>query len=391
MKVVVDKSERLQKSPRALLGTMRLTERLLKPRGLEYIDLDSVLPEIPDFSPFLEDIRRANLLPGIPATAADIASLKEKIAAIYADIYNHPVNALKEITLTPGGRMAAMLLCTGIINPNDIVAHPDPGLPMYRLGAILAGGKPQAYTLLERNEYLPNLESLTDKQPKNLKLLFLNYPHNPTGAEADLYFYRDLVARLRKFNTLIALDCSFTGQSEPPIELPLQLRRGTNHFIELHSFGFPYGLQGLGFAIGHPGAVAVLNQTADACGYHPLQAEVKYAEIAIKYRTELVTEYTNKIAEKRRLVGDRLKEMGWVVRTARHGPFIWAGIPLRTTAVGFARKMFIRSGVRARAGSDFGEQGEGYLRLSLTVDMAKLETALENMSKHASMYQRRRE
>ncbi len=391
MKVVVDKSERLQKSPLALLGTMRLTERLLKPRGLEHIDLDSVLPEIPEYQPFLDEISRENLIPGKPATISEIAVLKEKLAALYTDIYGHPVNPVKEIALTPGSRMTAMFLCAGIINPNDIVSHPDPGLPMYRLGAILSGGKPQSYALLERNEYLPNLESLTDKPPKNLKLLFLNYPHNPTGAEADLYFYRDLMARLRKFNTLIALDCPFTGQSDPPIELPLQLRRGADYFIELHSFGFPYGLDGFGFAIGHQGAVAVLNQTADACGYHPMRAEIKFAEIAIKYHKELASEFAKKMALKRKLVGDKLKEMGWLIRAARHGPFIWAGIPSRATAVGFARKIFIRSGVRVRAGSDFGEQGEGYLRLSLTVEIAKLETALENLSKHASMFQRRRE
>lgn len=391
MKVVVDKSERLQKSPRALLGAMRLTERLLKPRGLEYIDLDSVLPELPGYQPFLDEIREEKLIPSMPATLSEIAVFKEKLAALYTDIYGHPVNPVKEIALTPGNRMTAMLLCAGIINPNDIVAYPDPGLPMYRLGAILAGGKPQPYMLLERNEYLPNLESLADKPPKNFKLLFLNYPHNPTGAEADLYFYRDLMARLRKFNTLIALDCPFTGQSDPQIELPLQLRRGADYFIELHSCGFPFGLYGLGFAIGHQGAVAVLNQTADACGYHPLQAEIKYAEIAIKYHKELALDFAHKIAEKRKLVGDKLKEMGWIIRTARHGPFIWAAIPSRATAVGFARKIFIRSGVRVRAGSDFGEQGEGYLRLSLTVDMAKLETALENIGKNASMYQRRRE
>jgi aspartate/methionine/tyrosine aminotransferase len=363
MKVVVDKSERLQKAPLALLGSMRLTERLLKPRGLEFIDLDSISPEIPDCQPFLEEIARANLIPGIPATSQDIASLKESLAKYYSEIYGRPVNPLKDITLTPGGRMAVVLLCLGIINPNDIVAHPDPGLPMYRLGAILAGGAPQAYTLLEKNEYLPNLESLTDKPLKNIKLLFLNYLHNPTGAEADLYFYRDRMARLRKFNILIALDCPYAGQSEPPIEMPLQLRRGSDYFIELHSFGFPYGLDGLGFAIGHPGAISVLAQAADVCGFHPSSAQVRYAQIAVKYHAELTAAFIKRIGQRRRLVGDKLKEMGWTIRFARHGPFIWAGIPSRATAVGFARKIFIRSGVRVRAGSDFGEQGRDFTNI----------------------------
>jgi LL-diaminopimelate aminotransferase len=391
MKVLIDKSDRLQKAPQALLGVMRLTEKSFKARGLEHIDLDSIVPELPDHLPFIEAIRQENLAPATPAGETDTVALKEAIAEIYSGIYGRPIHPVKEIALTPGSRSTIVLLCLGMLNPDNVVALPDPGLAMYRLGAIMAGATPLAYPLLEKNDYLPNINSLLERPPRNLRLIIMNYPHIPTGAEADLFFYRDLLGRLRRHNILVALDCPFIGQIEPPIELPLQLRKAAKHVIELHSFGIPYGLNGLGFAIGHPGAIAVLNQVADICGFHPFQSQIKYALLGLKYHSELAALFAQKISERRRILGDGLRELGWKIRAARQGPFIWAKIPSRATSVGFARKMFIRTGVRARAGSDFGEHGEGYLRLSLTADIGILEKALENIRKDAGMHQKRRD
>ena len=389
MKVMIDKSDRLQRAPRALLGTMRLAERLLKPRGLEYIDLDSILPEMPDYAPFLEQLKSPEFSSPTRAAESEIDSLKETLAEFYGKIYGQPVNPHSETALTPGHRSPVMMLCLGIVNPDDAVGFADPGLAIYRLGAVMAGANPFIYALHEKNDFLPNLDSIFDSPPKKLRLLFLNYPNNPTGAEADLYFYQELAARLRKKNILAVLDCPYTGVIEPGIDLPLQLRHGAKYFLELHSFAFPYGLDGFGFAIGHKGAIAALEQMSEAVGFHPTRAQVHYARLAMQNHDRLAESYFNRIAERRRLLSDGLKDIGWAIRNARHGPFIWAKIPSRATSVGFARTLFIRTGVRARAGSDFGEQGEGHLRISLTADMQTLIKALEIIRKHPTLYRRR--
>jgi len=389
MKVVINKSERLLKAPQALTSSMKLTEKLLKSRGLEYIDLDSVKPELPDYEPFLGKLKEAKSQENISATKADISRLKERLAGYYQAIYGRKLNPVKDIVITPGSRSTVILLCLGLVNSGDIVALPDPGLAMYRLAAVMAGASPFAYGLLEKNDYLPNLSALFEPPAKNLRLVFLNYPHNPTGAEAELFFYRDLINQLRYENILLVLDSPYCGVPEPPIDLPLQLKKADNLFLELHSFGFPYGLDGLGFAIGHRGAIAILDQAIQAGGFQPTQAAVAYARIALDFHKELSESYSKKISLRRGILADGLKEIGWKVRSGRLGPFIWAKTPTWATSVGFTRKLFIRTGVRARPGMDFGENGEGYLRLSLTTSNQQISKALENIRAKQSMYRKR--
>ncbi|MCP4583020.1 MAG: aminotransferase class I/II-fold pyridoxal phosphate-dependent enzyme [candidate division Zixibacteria bacterium] len=389
MKVVINKSERFLRAPQALMGSMRLSEKLLKRRGLEYINLDPVVPELPECEPFIEKLKQSNMSENTGAAPGEISELKEKLATVYQEIYNRKLNPAKDITITPGNRATATLLCLGLVNPGEVVAMPDPGLAMYRLAAVMAGATPQTYALLEKNDYLPNLSALFEPPPKNLNLVFLNYPHNPTGAEAELYFYRDLVNQLRYENILVVLDSPFCGPCEPQIELPLQLKKAIHLLLELHSFGFPYGLEGLGFAIGHRGAVSNLEQIIQASGFHPTKAQVIYALTAMKYHQELSGEFAGKINHRRNLLADGLKEIGWKVKSGRMAPYIWAKTPAWATSTGFTRKLFLRTGVKARPGSDFGEHGEGYLRFSLTTSNEKISMALENIRNKPSLYRKR--
>jgi len=389
MKVVANKAERLFRAPQALMGSMRLTEKLIKSRGLEFIDLDQVLPELPAYEPFLNDLKNQKTMTGIAADSSDINELKTKLAELYSKIYGLKINPAKDIVITPGSRSTAMLLCLALVNPNQTVAVPDPGLAMYRLAAVMAGANVQPYALLEKNDFLPNLSALLEPPAKGLSLIFINYPHNPTGAEAELYFYRELLSQLKYENILTAVDSPFCGASDPPIELPLQLKKAVNSIIELHSFGFPYGLDNLGFAIGHSGAIVNMEQIATASGFRPSKAQIYYVLTAIKYHSELAKEYSDRIASRRKILADGLKEIGWQIRAGRLAPYIWAKAPGWATSAGFARKLFMRTGVRTRPGTDFGENGEGYLRFSLTANDDKISSALANIKNKPSMYRKK--
>jgi len=275
------------------------------------------------------------------------------------------------------------------VNPGQSVAVPDPGLASYRIAAIMAGAEAKPYALLEKNDYLPNLTALFEPPAKKLALVFLNYPHNPTGAEAELYLYREIINRLRYDNILMVLDSPFCGPAKPSIELPNQIKKAANLFLEFHSFGFPYGLEGLGFAMGHRGAVANLEQVVIAGGFKPSKAKIAYALLALENHHELSQAHLERLARRRKILGDGLKASGWQVRAGRLTPFIWAKIPAWATSTGFARKLFLRAGVRTRPGTDFGENGEGYLRFSLTAPDDKLTRALENIRKKQLMYRKR--
>lgn len=389
MKVIIDKSERFLRTPQIMMGNMRLTGKLLERRGMEYIDLNSVAPELPDYQPFIEKLKSSNMHDCTYAGDDELAVLKDRLAEMYQKIYNRKLNPAKDIAITPGNRITAMLLCLGLANNSDVVAMPDPGSAMYRMAALMAGAVPRTYSLLDKNDYLPNLNALFEPPPKNLKLVFLNYPHNPTGAEAELYFYRDLINQLRYDNILVVLDSPFCGSSEPAIELPLQLKKANHLILELHSFGFPYGLEGLGFAIGHRGAIDNLDQITKFSGYHPTRSQVQYALIALEFHNELSERFISLISERRKLLVDGLKEIGWKIKAGRLAPYIWVKIPPWATSVGFTRKMFVRTGVWAKPGTDFGENGEGYLRLSLTASDEKIGRALKNICDKSSMFRKR--
>jgi len=370
------------------MGNMRLSERLLKSRGMKYIDLDPVLPEFPDLPEFAEKLRHMSCFDNTPADDALMLALRERLARLYSDIYARKINPINDIVITPGSRLTVMLLCLALVNPGESIAIPDPGLAMYRMGTVMAGAVPQAYQLLEKNDFLPNMSAIFQPPAKNLKLVFLNYPQNPTGAEAELYFYRELISHLRSGNILVVLDSPYCGLPEARLDLPLQLKKASKLFVELHSFGFPGGLDGLGFAIGHRGAIASIEQTMQAVGFRPSVFQLKYALTALEYQRELTENFMARIENRRRLLADGLKEIGWQVRAGRLVPFIWANVPPRVTSAGFARKMFLSTGVRVRPGSDFGGNGEGYLRFSLTVPETEIATALQNIRNKSSMYRR---
>jgi aspartate/methionine/tyrosine aminotransferase len=389
MKVVINKSERFLRAPQALMGSMKLTGKLIKSRGLEFIDLDPVVPEFPAYGDFVEKVNRVGAGRNLPADLSEINDLKESLAIVYGRIYGRKINPLKDIAITPGSRLTAVLLCLGLVNPNQAVALPDPGLAMYRLAAVMSGASVQPYSLLEKNDYLPNLSSLFEPPPRNLSIVFLNYPHNPTGAEADLYFYRDLIHQLKYENILVVLDSPFCGKADPQIELPLQNKKAMNLMIELHSFGFPGGLEGLGFAIGHRGAISNLDQIIQASGFKPTRGQINQALAIVEFNDELASEYIERINRRRRILADGLKEIGWQVRAGRLVPFVWARVPAWATSAGFARKLLMQTGVRCRPGTDFGENGEGYLRFSLTVPDDKIAKALENIKNKPSMYRKR--
>jgi len=142
MKVIINKSERFLRAPQSLMGSMRLSEKLLKPRGLDYIDLDPVTPETPEHGPFIEKLKQFDMHKIVGATGDEIEALKENLAHVYQEIYNRKLNPAKDIVITPGNRATAMLLCLGLVNPGEAVAMPVPGLAMYRLAAVMAGGAP---------------------------------------------------------------------------------------------------------------------------------------------------------------------------------------------------------------------------------------------------------
>ena len=389
MKVLIDKAERLWKMPQSALGSMQFIQRRLNARGVNIIDLENLIPEpseIPSLSIKIQDFTQSPLLP--TANAVQVGLLKAKIIEKHQALKALSIDPDKELTITPGTRMAASLVALGLLNPGDVAAYPDPGAQFYRTAICLADGNPRRYQLLESNDYMLNISSLPGPSKKT-KMLFLNYPHNPTGAAVDYYFYRDLLKSVKFENILIIADCAHVHPGHTEAVVPLQAKNARRKTLELHSFSTTFGVNGLGFAVGNKDVISILNNLLGAIGFKPDASKIDWVLQCLDHAEEIFDARMEILGKRRAILIEGLKQLDWRVRENKNMPFIWAKIPYRSTSVAFARRLFAKAGVRVAPGSDFGEGGEGWLRMSLCCDDSILIEALERLAQHSRVWQRR--
>ncbi len=386
MKVVIDRAERIWKIPQPVLGSMRFTQKRLAARRVDLIDLESILPEIP---PSLEEHLVHHSSPGMKPDKVLAGTLAEKIISRHLSLRNCSLDPEKEIVITPGIRATAMLLCLGLLNPGDLAAYPDPGLQYFRTSICTADGSPRKYSIIESNDYIINIPSLLTAPHKKMKLIFVNYPHNPTGSTVNYYFYRELLRALRSGNILVAADCAHVHPGNPDPSGPLQVKNASGKAIELHSFSTTFGIPGLGFAVGHKDVISILKMLLSAGGFTPSSNTTASLTAALEHQEEAFQERMEILKRRRELLSEGLKKLGWRVRSVRMVPFIWAKPQVGGTSAAFARRLYAKAGIRVAPGTDFGEGAEGWLRLSLTVEEKILVEALKRLNEHSRIWQRK--
>ncbi len=320
MKVVINKADRLWKLPQPVLGGMHFTQKRLAARHVELIDLESFVPEIP---PALRRAVNTGDLLNSVSNSDLVARLAQKITAKHFSLKSISLDPEKEIAITPGIRASAMMLSLGMLNPGDTAAYPDPGMPYIRTAICLADGAPRKYSLLENNDYIINISSFLGAPSKKIKILFINYPHDPTGATVDFYFYRELLKSFRSTNCLIVADCAYIYPGNPDPAGPLQIKNATGKAVEFHSFATTLGLPGLGFAVGHKDVIAILKALFAAQGFAPQNQSLSWALSALDHQEEAFQSRMETLKKRREILIEGLKELGWKVRSSRLTPFIW--------------------------------------------------------------------
>jgi aspartate/methionine/tyrosine aminotransferase len=389
MRVIIDKTDRLWKIPQPSLGDMKFARKRLATRGVEVIDLDRLAMELVVPEALAPDIRKIKAVSSNESADYLKSRLITDILAKHRSMTGISLDPEKEICITPGNRIAASLLTLGILNPGECAAYPDPGTPYIRTAICLADGVPKKYGLLESNDYILNIAGLKVAHNKRTKILFINYPHDPTGASVDFYFYRELLKSLRFSNMLVAADCAYVHPGNPDSAGPLQVKNAARAVVELHSFATTFGIPNLGFAVGHKEVVAILRWLIRAHGLSPDDRDMKSASVCLDHAEEIFHLRMEAIRRKREILSNDLKKFGWHVRSGRLAPFVWAKPPVRSTSLAFARRLFIKAGIKVTPGSDFGENGEGWVRMALGVDEKTTVEVIERMAQHSRIWQRK--
>ena len=313
-----------------------------------------------------------------------LPELRKTIANWYQKRFGVALDPDKEVAPLIGSKEGIAHIALCLLNPGDIALITDPGYPVYTIGTNLAGGQPYYLPISPKNNFLPDLDSIPESVLEKTRVLWLNYPNNPTGAVADLQFFNKAVAFAKKHNICICHDgpyseVAFDGYT--PVSF-LQAPGAKEVGIEFHSLSKTYNMTGwrIGMAVGNAEAIKALKIIKSNIDSGIPQA-IQYAAIeALTGPQNCIKEHNDVYQRRRDLIVDTLNKMGLEAKMPKASLYIWAKVPNGYTSVEFTNDLLDKVGVVVTPGVGYGQNGEGYIRLSLTIADASLLKGLSRMA-----------
>ncbi len=355
-------------------------------QGIDVITFGIGDPDLPTPAPIIAALHRAADDPAnhrYPESEG-LPQLRQAIAAWYQARFAVSLNPNTEVQPLIGAKegIAHVALC--VIDPGDIALVPDPGYPVYAIGTMFAGGESHFLPLREENGWLPDLGAIPDDVARRARILWLNYPNNPTGAVAPLAFFEEAVAFAKKYDIVICHDAPYTEVAYDgyrPVSF-LQARGARDVGMEFHSCSKSYNMTGwrIGMAVGNAAMINALMRVKSNIDSGIPQAIQAMAIEALTGDQSGIGR-NNAILQRRR---DRtvaaLRASGLHVQVPQASLYVWARVPEGMTSVAFATRLLEEQAVVVTPGNGYGQYGEGYVRLSLTLPDDKLEEGLRRIA-----------
>ena len=366
-------SQRLGKIPPYLFVEInrKIAEKRLK--GEKVVSFALGDPDIPTPAHIVERLCQAAKDPvnhRYPETKG-LPELRRAIAAWYKRRFGVYLDPDTEVLPLIGSKEGIGHIAFCFIDPGDVALVPDPGYPVYSMGTILAGGEPYFIPLTEDKDFLPELEAIPQKVLKRAKLLWLNYPNNPTGAVANLDFFTRVVAFAREHNLAVCHDAPYTEvafDGYQPISF-MQAPGAREVGVEFHSLSKTYNMTGwrIGMVVGNAQMIEALFRVKSNLDSGIPQA-IQWAAIeALSGDQGCVAEHNNIYQQRRDELIAVLHQIGLKANCPQAGFYIWAKIPGGYTSEKFTLKLLEEAGVAVTPGVGYGKNGDGYVRFSLTV------------------------
>jgi LL-diaminopimelate aminotransferase len=378
-------ARRVEKLPAYLFAEISKKIAAKRAEGVDVISFGIGDPDLPTPGYILDSMIEAAQDPAnhrYPESEG-LPELHEAIARWYQRRFGVHLDPAKEVLPLIGSKEGIGHIALCFIDPGDIALVPDPGYPVYAVGTLLAGGEPYFLPLTEENEFLPDFNAIPEDVARKAKVLWLNYPNNPTGAIADLNFFNRAVSFAMRHNVAILHDgpyseVAFDGYR--PVSF-LEAAGAKDVGIEFHSLSKSYNMTGwrIGMAVGNAEIIDALMRVKSNLDSGIPQAIQKMAITALDGPQGCIDEH-NAIYERRR---DRLvaalSRLGLRLQPPKASLYLWARVPEGTTSVQFATRLLDEAGVVVTPGIGYGPTGEGYVRLSLTIPDERLEEGVRRM------------
>ncbi|MCS6776641.1 MAG: LL-diaminopimelate aminotransferase [Chloroherpetonaceae bacterium] len=370
---MIARAQRLEKLPPYLFAEIATLKRKAIAEGRDLIDLGIGDPDQPTPNSIIDALKEAAQDPEThryDETPAGWIPFLEAVATWAGRRFDVSIDPAKEAMLLIGSKEGLAHLAWAYIDPGDLALVPDPAYTVYRINTQMAGGDVYVMPLREQNGFLPDLTAIPSDVARKAKMLWLNYPNNPTGAVAPLSFYADAVAFARDYDLLLVNDAAYVECYYDPANRPpsvLQVPGSKDVAIELHSLSKMFNMTGwrLGFAIGNPDAIAALNKLKSNLDSKQFPAISMAGAHALLHGDNRPT--LELYRRRRDILCDGLNALGWNVRKPDATFYVWARVPGGYTSIEFAKVLLERAGVLVIPGIGYGEHGEGYIRMSLTV------------------------
>jgi LL-diaminopimelate aminotransferase len=305
-------------------------------------------------------------------------------AAMYQKLFGVQLDPDNELLPLIGSKEGIFHLMLALIDPGDVVILPDPGYVTYLRGVQIAGGIPYFVKLLPENGFLPDLSSIPARVSKKAKLLWINYPNNPTGATIEGNFFRDVVEFAREFDILICHDAAYTQINYDNYKSPslLAYDNDCENVLEFNTLSKSHNMAGwrMGVAAGNEAAIKALltiKSNADSGHFLPM---IEAATEAMEMPQSWITARNQIYQERRDLVYSALHNLGFEAQLPKAGLYIWWQLQAATDELDYSTRLLQETHVSVTPGSVFGNEGKGFVRISLTQPTPRITEALSRLT-----------
>lgn len=380
-----NKAQRIQKLPPYLFAEIDRKKRAAQVKGVDLIDLGIGDPDIPTPGRIVQKLADAatKTTNHRYPSSSGLMEFRQSVAEWYGRRFGVTLDAATEVVSLIGSKEGVANMAVGYVDPGDVVLVPTPAYPVYEIGTQFNGGEVFYLPLRQENGFLPDLSSIPSDVLERAKMLWINYPNNPTGAVVDESFFKEAVEFAERHRVILCHDAAYTELSFDGYRAPsiLETEGAKDVAIEFHSLSKTFNMTGwrIGMAVGNAELVATLAQVksnVDSGVFQPVQ---EAAIFALEHAEELLVPIREVYQERRDAVVDGLRGAGFEVTAPRATFYVWLPVPGGYTSEDFTARLLDEAGIVTTPGNGFGQPGEGFIRLTLCSPTQRLTEAVERL------------
>ena len=373
-----EKATRIRELPPYLFATIDKLKAEQTAKGVDLIDLSIGDPDLPTPMNIIKRMKEAvddKKNHQYPSYVGMI-EFRRAVSNWYKKRFNVDLDPDKEVLSLIGSKEGIAHISLAFVNPGDMVLVPDPAYPVYSIGAKFAGGIPYPMPLLKENGFLPDLKKIPENVAEKVKLIFLNYPNNPTAAVADSDFFMECIEFARRHNIIVCHDAPYTEMyynGQKPISF-MEVKGAKEVGMEFHSLSKTYNMTGwrIGFAVGSACVLEGLGQIKTNVDSGLFQAIQEAGMEALEGDQSSVDEMRHIYQARRDALIEGLREVGLEPEVPSATFYLWIPVPQGYTSAEFSAHLLNKAGIVTTPGNGFGETGEGYIRMALTVSKERI-------------------